>query len=295
MEKEQLPGDAVECFSQLFAKLKTDEKSLKKYRELRARYLNGKQKFLKVKKGLCSVGRALGVCDETIFFGFLLLCLDEIKNRYGRRGLSDELFYTTFADLKYKLLECRDVKGVWGTFVATWYDGFYKLERFTYGRFQYEVTKYAWLKYDKYGVKLRKRTRVLNFHIPSSGEPLTYETRLASYKLAYEAYKSIFGGGSAVFVCASWLLYREHYDFLPPESNIIDFMKDFDIIKSISLPVFGDAWRIFGADAKKPPETLPENTSLQRAYKKRLAEKKHGGAGYGIIVFDGERILTRSN
>lgn len=294
MAREEFPGDAVSAFAGDFDKIKADGACLGKLMKLKNKYLAGKRPYKSVSPPVRAVGKKLGMSGERSDFVFLLLCLSGAKKKYEKNGLSDELFYATFADLKYKLLECKAVKNEWGTFVAYWYDGFFRLKRFCYGRFQYEITRYAWLKYDGCGVKLRKNTKVVNFHIPSSGEPLTYENRLQSYKQAYEAYRHVFKNDKAVFVCFSWLLYREHYDFLPRGSNIIDFMNDFDIIKSVSIPVFNDAWRVFGGDAKKAPDELPEKTSLQRAYKKRLTEKKlASGYGYGVIVFDGENILTR--
>ncbi|MCQ2462040.1 MAG: acyltransferase domain-containing protein [Clostridia bacterium] len=294
MRKEKFPEDAVQAFSGDFDKIRADADVLKRLIKLKNKYLAEKRRYKALSPAVRKDCKRLGMSGERADFVFLLLCLEGAKKKYERNGLSDELFYATFADLKYKLLECKAVKDEWGTFVAYWYDGFFRLKRFCYGRFQYEITRYAWLKYDGHGVKLRKNTKVINFHIPSSGEPITYENRLDSYKQAYEIYRHLFKNGKAVFVCFSWLLYKEHYDFLPHNSNIIDFMNDFDIIKSVSLPVFNDAWRVFGADAKKTPQELPEKTSLQRAYKKRLADNKlASGYGYGIIVFDGEKILTR--
>ena len=91
------------------------------------------------------------------------------------------------ADLRCKLIECIKCEEVPGTFVAGWYNGFFKLERFAYGRFQFEESDYG---YDfdfvtKAGYRLTKGQPVIGFHIPSSGVPLTDEVRLDAYKKAY--------------------------------------------------------------------------------------------------------------
>ncbi len=53
---------------------------------------------------------------------------------YAQAGLSEEIFWNTFQDLKYKLLECREVQGVWGNFVSFWYPIFYTCDIFQAGQ-----------------------------------------------------------------------------------------------------------------------------------------------------------------
>ena len=55
---------------------------------------------------------------------------ERLRADYKAAGLSDALFWDTIADLKYKLIECRDVYGIWGTFVAFWHPWFYTMRRF---------------------------------------------------------------------------------------------------------------------------------------------------------------------
>ena len=67
---------------------------------------------------------------------------------------------------------------------------------------------------------------------------------------------------------------------------------NYNIIKIEETQRFGDAWRIFGADAEKEPKNLPEQTSLQRAFKEYLVQENKVGQGIGVIIFDGEKILN---
>jgi hypothetical protein len=69
---------------------------------------------------------------------FILLCARPLCYIYRKKGLGEELFIETMMDAKYKLMECKAVHDIWGTFVITWYKGFFTLDRFKLGRLQYD-------------------------------------------------------------------------------------------------------------------------------------------------------------
>ena len=67
----------------------------------------------------------------------LFLCMARtLLERYKREGLDEEIYYCSMADLGYKLEECRLVYGINGSFVASWFSGFFALTRFALGRLQ---------------------------------------------------------------------------------------------------------------------------------------------------------------
>ena len=72
---------------------------------------------------------------------------------------------------------------------------------------------------------------------------------------------------------------------------ILRFLDDFEIVSWVEKDSFDDAWRVFGRYAALPPEQLPRDTSLRRAFADRLASGGKTGCGCGIIVFDGEKIV----
>ena len=209
---------------------------------------------------------------------------------YAREGISDEIYWDTMDDLRCKLLECKEVEGVWGIFVAPWYSGFLAMTRFALGRMQFELTTFGHGTYEKNGFTVNNNDIVINMHIPSSGKPFDTEARLDAYRRAYKFFHKD-SSKPAVFVCSSWLLYARHPEFLPEGSNILSFMKDFDIIKSEDSDHFGNDWRVFGGKTDCKPEELPRNTSLQRAYADRLMRGEPTGSGFGVFLFDGENIL----
>jgi hypothetical protein len=192
-------------------------------------------------------------------------------------------------DLKYKLAECKTVHDIWGTFVFGWFREFYLMTRFGLGRLQYDVLTYNWEPYTKYGQSIQKGDAVFNCHIPSAG-PLTKELCLDSYKRAYD----FFGCRPLVVICDSWLLYPPQREFLPPSSRILEFMDNFDVIKSWDhADGFPDAWRVFGSDHTLPPDQWPTATGLQRAYAERVKQGLPVGNGQGVLVFDSEKIINR--
>lgn len=234
-----------------------------------------------------------GLSPYTVWMLFLMEAAQNAREAFRQDGVPEEIFWATFSDLRYKALECKEIHNVWGTFVAFWYPIFYSRDIVKLGRLEYENSTYGWDEpYTKNGVTLKKGDKVKNVHIPSSGEPFDEAARLGSYKRAYEFFKDELNGGPLVCVCHSWLLYPEYGKILNPASNFVSFQKDFDIIGQDDYE-FEDAWRLYGADYQKPTAELPERTSMQRAFKKYLLAGGQTGAGKGVLIFDGEKIVNR--
>lgn len=70
-------------------------------------------------------------------------------------------------------------------------------------------------------------------------------------------------------------------------------MDDFDIIGRKDVQGFSDSWRVFGRDYSGSTEGFPRATSLQRGFADWLDAGHKTGTGYGVIVFDGERIVNK--
>lgn len=231
-----------------------------------------------------------GVSVHTVWGLFLVFAAERAHKDYIAAGISEQVFFDTFADLRYKTVECMTNKGVFGTFVQFWYPIFYRCDIVKLGRLEYETITYDHPAREVAGITLRPGQKVLNIHIPSSGEPFDLNARLQSYKLAYDFFKDLRGEGPLVCVCHSWLLYPEYRRVLGDSSNIISFQDDFTILE-IDDGAFQDAWRVFGPAAEGPTEQLPEDTSMQRVFKKHLLSGGKNGSALGVLVFDGERLL----
>ena len=217
--------------------------------------------------------------SETVQMLFFVLLVPHLKEKYEKAGIDLSIWRQSVKDLGAKLLECKKVRGVWGSFVADWFVGFFNLSRFGLGRLQYEITKIPEIKNEENKAYTGKK--VINIHIPGLG-PLLPEDVSESLKLAAKFYADEFEGDEVLFHCGSWLLFPEHRDFLPENSRILQFMDFFTIIDSGYHDDGHDLWRIFNTDSKDV-ETFPSNTSLQRAYIGWLKAGNKPGWGRGII------------
>ncbi len=242
-------------------------------------------------KGADALAAEVGCHPYTAHFLLLAGAAETLREQYAARGVDEAIYWDTIQDLRWKFDECVAVHGVPGTCAAGWQEAFFRMTRFTLGRFQYHFDTFDADTFTHAGITVRKGDPVYRFHIPSAG-PMPKEVRLASYRRAYEFYKDqLPADGVARFTCDSWLLYPAQREFLPKKSNILSFMEDFRIVRDWENETFDDAWRVFASAAKNPPETWPRDTGLQRAFADRILSGGKTGGGYGLILFDGEKIL----
>ena len=71
-----------------------------------------------------------------------ILFSKRLRELYKQNGISDKIWFDSMSDLKWKLWECKAVKGSWGSFVAGWFPGFFNLTRFALGRLQFEIVEF---------------------------------------------------------------------------------------------------------------------------------------------------------
>ena len=214
----------------------------------------------------------------------LFLCYTRALRVYYREaGISEKIFLDSMLDLRYKLDECLCVYGIAGSFVAKWFPGFFKLERFAFGRLQFEIIPFG-AEYDLHGVHLTPESRVLNVHIPRTGERLDRESVVESYKLAADFYRHSLGD-VIVFTCSSWLLFPRHKQMLKKGSNLELFMSDYEIISSGEYASYGEVWRLFDTMYDGNVDHLPTDTSLRRAYADLIRRGEKTGWGRGLFIF----------
>lgn len=294
MARYRYPEEAVSLFTEVEQRLDAEPALGERFdRHLNAYMVEETEDLGTALSGMDTLAELMGLSPYTTEFVFVMNCTGILKEKYAAAGIDEAVFWQGCDDLRCKLLECMECEGVPGTFVAGWNGGFLKMGRFAYGRFQYEVCEFSFF-FDfltSCGRRMVKGDKYVNFHIPSSGVPLTDEIRLASYKEAYPHYKHLFPDGRVVFGCSSWLLYPRHREFLPKDSNILKFLGDFEIVSWEQKNHFGDDWRVFGRYAGLPPAELPRDTKLRKAYADWLEAGNPSGSGFGFFVFDGEKIV----
>ncbi|MBQ7344039.1 MAG: DUF5596 domain-containing protein [Clostridia bacterium] len=234
-------------------------------------------------EGMKELSRLAGIHEYT---GALLLFLcytGRLREYYKEAGISDEIFLVSVLDLKYKLDECKCVYGIKGSFVAKWFSGFFNLTRFALGRLQFEIVDFGG-EYEKGGVKLTPDTKVINVHIPRTGTRLDRESTLESYRLAKDFFAPKFAETIA-FVCSSWLLFPRHRQMLKPDSNLLAFMNDYDLVALGEYENYNEVWRLFDTNYDGDVSHLPADSSLRRAYIDLVSRGEKTGWGKGVFVY----------
>ena len=224
-----------------------------------------------------------GVQEFTAEFIFLAALTRRAKEYYATRALPEELFYHTMMDLKYKLDECKLVRGIAGTFVPTWFGGFFNLTRFALGRMQFEIREFG-AEYQKDGRSLSPESPVINMHIPRSLKPLDEASCDEAFALAAEFFADKVDA-SPPFVCNSWLLYPENKKILAPTSNTYKFIERFYIIRTAVDKSLNNLWRLFDTD-EKDPKKLPCDSSMRRAFAEHLIGGGKMGTAYGVFFYE---------
>lgn len=214
----------------------------------------------------------------------LFLCYTRrLREYYAEAGIADEIFKNSMLDLKYKLQECRLVHGVYGSFVAYWFAGFFKLDRFALGRLQFEIVRFGG-DLTTQGVTLTPDSKLINVHIPRTGERLDYGAVRESYRLASEFFSNRLGSVIA-FVCSTWLFFPRHKTMLREGSNLLSFINDYDIFASGEYANYNEVWRLFDCIYDGDPDHLPADTSLRRSYVELIRNGERTGWGKGIYVY----------
>ena len=250
-------------------------------------YISGRIQTLEDVKALLgeikTASAAENIPSESAELIFFLLCMQPLKVQYDRMGLSEDYYAGVARDLRSKLNECYAVKGIWGSFVAPWFAGFFAMTRFVIGRLQYEMIEMPHC-ISPDGKYCFNGEPAINVHIPS-GCPLRIEDVKASMAEAAQFFAPHFPGNQVLFHCNSWLLFPGHYEMLPQESGIRQFMDEFTIIRADTHADRHDLWRLFETMEVDDPNRLPQNTSLRRQYVRWLLSGKPVGSAIGIRYY----------
>lgn len=235
---------------------------------------------------LDNIAQKSGIHKYTVYLIFVLKFTDELKRIFKEKNISDNVFYETCSDIKYKLFECHNVYGVWGVFPIRWFRKLLLGNIFKLGRLEYETVKYKF----ECGYKdvLKKGDNCIALHIPSSG-PLLIPDVIDSLKMAYKFFNA---SGDMVIYTHSWLVYPPFYPLFKDGSNMQKFYNLFDIYYAEAVKGKSVIWRIFNVPPETELDLLPRDNSLRQNFYNYLKSGNDLGEGLGAIVFDGEKIKT---
>lgn len=294
MKKAGFDKAEADFFSNLYTSLQPEDKVF--LEEVRALFMGDEcsSECGEITSRLSYISLKYNRDIKTVYMLFLVSCLGALKERYTQKGLSEEMYYDIIKDLKYKLDECKTVFGILGVMNLSWYRNIFNCSIVALGRFQYHPDPFFAESYTFGDFTVKAGDPVCRFHIPSSG-PMTKEMRIDSYKKAFE----FFGkkkGEYLVITCTSWLLDPNLAKVYPEGSNLLDFMRDFDLIEEMPAnQPFSNCWRVFGTYYTGTTKNLPAKTTLQKNFIKWLDGGNSVGCGKGVIIFDGEKIVNIQN
>ena len=235
------------------------------------------------------MAEACGTEKDLMMLAVGLLLGLNAHGTYRKKGISDEIYYASMRELTVWSKTCLRETGKIGFYEWGWFENFLDASIVRLGRLEFHEVKFReGAEWEKNGFTVRGGDKVINMHIPEDG-PLEPDAVQDAFRRAYRYFGR---SGPAFFVCDSWLLWPGNYDFLGPDSRIRAFMDNFDLIGRHDVKNCGDLWRVFGRRGSWEPAALPRRTELQR----RMADylEKNGnvtGTGYGVFLFDGERVI----
>lgn len=297
-EHIKLDHDSADFFITAYKKINADTSFKSIMNESVTNYLNYYDNA-KSESILSDLAVASGYHINSLFMLMLLIASEELRGMYLKENIHESIFWNTVTDFRCKINECVECKGYPGTFVGYWFADFFKLKRFSVGRFQFELSKFNSEKsFECNGMTLLPQATVVNLHVPSTGIPLTDEVRFESYRSGYnfmiQRYGEFFPNGIMPYTCCSWLLHSINKEILPPWLNILKYAGDFSVIWENYHDSFINGWRVFGRYADLPTSQLPRKTSLQAAYADHLQKGGQTGEGYGVFLFDGKKIYKNT-
>ena len=132
----------------------------------------------------------------------LLICMSRhLLACYRKAGMDEEIWFTSMSDLKWKLMECWLVRGIWGTFVGEWFEGFFQMDRFGFAKLQFEPRTLDF-RYEKDGLVLEPGTPMAIVHIPRTGGRLDRESMERTFDLAADFLRKWYHYAPVVLLCA---------------------------------------------------------------------------------------------
>ena len=252
------------------------------FAEIVNRYRKDDFDFVKMVDDTTVIADKISISHYTAHMLLFLSISPILLEKYKINCIDDGIFYDTIRDLKYKLDECYLVYGVYGSMTTTWYERIFRMKTFALGRLQFEINK-LWFDCEVNGRKLPKGKKVLSVHIPRTGIRLDHDLVLESYDRAKLFFKDYFEN-DIVFICNSWLLYPWNRTIYKDGSNLAKFYDDFTIVSSGDYKNYSEVWRLFDCLYDGNIEKLPSDTSIRRAFIKRMKNAEPIGHGTGIIV-----------
>ena len=200
----------------------------------------------------------------------LVATVDEVRDFHRSRGVCDELSWRALSDLGQQTYVHRLTYGSFGLHTEGWLSVAWSGALYWLGRLQFNL-------------HCENGEWMISTHIPRTG-PLTPAGVDASFEQATRFFAEHFGDYPTTgFFCASWLLDPELAAALSPHSNMARFQRRWSLFGE---GMQADADALFFTFARRGDvdlDTLPQQTSLQRAIVGRLRSGGHWSSWKGRV------------
>jgi hypothetical protein len=206
------------------------------------------------------------------FFVYVYLAaLADVRRFHARRGIPDDISWSTLADLGSNLKRDRLLLGDGGLRTSGWLTLHFRGSIYQLGRLQFNrmIVRAAHV-----AGAFREDEPALGIHIPESG-PLTPEACDDSLAQARPFFARHFPETQMrLAICTSWLLDPQLAEYLAPDSNIVRFGRRFTLVGD-GYDGDADVLRFVFHRIGPKIDDLPQGTTLERAIVAHLRAGKH--------------------
>jgi hypothetical protein len=235
-----------------------------------------------------------GVTDPLLryFYVFVYAAMCPITREWhAARGVSPEVSRRTLADVGRQLTHNHRRLGYRGLNTnADWLMKHFCGQLYQLGRLQFEIVRLGnttGREITAGGQPFGPGDPALAVHIPDYCGPFTPAQCQESFNAVRRFFAKHFPEHRAgVLTCHSWLLSRDLVNYLPADSNIVQFARLFTVNHRES-PAQDDMFFrfVFGVPSADNLDALPQDTALQRALVQHLRDGKHwtGGVGWRLV------------
>lgn len=204
----------------------------------------------------------------------LVVTVDEVQDFHRRRGISDELSWRALSDLGQQVRVHRLTFGGFGIHTQGWLCVAWSGALYWLGRLQFNLHRQA-AGVGEFGAATESDTWALSTHIPRTGA-LTPESVDDSFTQAGAFFAEHFSDFPVTtFHCDSWLLDPELAAALSSESNMARFQHRWRLYGEGRTADADALFFTFAVRGAVDLDTLPQDTTLQRAIVARLRDGGH--------------------
>ncbi|MEQ7011265.1 acyltransferase domain-containing protein [Actinopolymorpha sp. B17G11] len=227
-------------------------------------------------RGWPAVPDGSGAVGRHLYVWLYLTMTPHVRRYHAARGIPDVISWTTLGELGAEMTSTRSMYGASGlqwqwALPLVFRGAFYRLGRLAFDRATISFTD----------PPLQPGASAIYTHIPEGGR-LSPADCDESFARARTFFPRHFDDNPVAFLCSSWLMDDQLAAYLPEESNLIRFQRRFRLLpnpgdtsdKTILDFVFH---RLHDERDIQPSvlDTLPQDTTLQRAYVTRLRAGHH--------------------